>query len=314
MDESALWGALQRQISILQSLTDSLSGGVVMTDEWGNFLLWNAAAERILDLKPVEFSPEQWSSQYGLCLPDKVSPFPPHQLPRVRALRGEVAADVEVFMRYSRQAGGAHLVMSARPFYLEGEFRGAIVALSDDTSHKKNAEILAALCFDLQCKEEMFRTLVTNIPGAIYRADPVGQHRTRFITGRISDITGHAAEKFMREPEFFSSRIHPEDWEMVYRELEVAIREKRAYVMEYRMLHSDGGTRWVYDKGQAVCGEDGRLLWFDCVLFDVTGRKDAEGLALRKTAELVRSDTEREPLKLFAFIASHDLRDPLQKI
>lgn len=47
---------------------------------------------------------------------------------------------------------------------------------------------------------------------------------------------------------------------------------------------------------------------------DMTERKQAEEALLRKTAELARSNAEREQLELFASIASHDLQEPLQKI
>ncbi len=50
------------------------------------------------------------------------------------------------------------------------------------------------------------------------------------------------------------------------------------------------------------------------VASDIRERKQAEKAILEKTFELARSNAEREHLELFAYVASHDLREPLQKI
>ncbi len=47
---------------------------------------------------------------------------------------------------------------------------------------------------------------------------------------------------------------------------------------------------------------------------DITERKKAEKMILQKTADLVRSQSELDQLELFAFAATHDLREPLHKI
>ncbi len=47
---------------------------------------------------------------------------------------------------------------------------------------------------------------------------------------------------------------------------------------------------------------------------DMTEHKQAEQALLQRTEELARSKTELEQLELFAFVASHDLQEPLHKI
>ena len=87
---------LRGQAGVLESILESMSDGVVVADEKGRFLHFNAAARRIMHLGPQEGGPDLWNSQYGLYLPDQETPFPTDQIPLVRAMRGEeVASDAD---------------------------------------------------------------------------------------------------------------------------------------------------------------------------------------------------------------------------
>jgi PAS domain S-box-containing protein len=55
--------------------------------------------------------------------------------------------------------------------------------------------------------------------------------------------------------------------------------------IEYRILHAGGETRWVNERGSGIFTGDGRLLWIDGVIFDVTDRRRA-GKDARRAAEL----------------------------
>src|SRR5438094_10448114 len=81
-----------RQHRILLAILRSMSAGVVVAHRSGKFLLFNPEAERIFGFGATRTSPAEWAQCYGCYLPDRVTPYPPDQLPLVRAIRGE---DVE---------------------------------------------------------------------------------------------------------------------------------------------------------------------------------------------------------------------------
>jgi PAS domain-containing protein len=89
---------LARTNEILQSILSSMADAVIVADKYGNFLLFNPAAERMFGKAASQTSPNDWSHQYGLYLPDKVTPFPPDQSPLTRSIRGEEVDNVEVFV------------------------------------------------------------------------------------------------------------------------------------------------------------------------------------------------------------------------
>ncbi|MFA5093237.1 MAG: PAS domain S-box protein [Candidatus Omnitrophota bacterium] len=121
--------------------------------------------------------------------------------------------------------------------------------------------------------EDRFRTLVSNVPGAIYRCKNDLGWSMEFISYAIRDISGYPASDFINNKvRTYESIIYEADRQMVRDVVESSILKSQPYSVEYRIIHSDGSLRWVSERGQAVFGE-GRLLWLDGAIFDYTEHK-----------------------------------------
>jgi PAS domain S-box-containing protein len=128
--------ALEAQTLTLQSVLDGMAEGLVATDEQGKFVLWNAAAKKIVGLGPADVQSQDWTEHYGLFLPDTVTPFPPEQNPLARALRGE-AGTAEMFVRNGELREGVWIEASASPLKdNDGGLHGGVVAFRDVTQQK----------------------------------------------------------------------------------------------------------------------------------------------------------------------------------
>lgn len=138
----------------------------------------------------------------------------------------------------------------------------------------------------LQESEKRFRTLVSNIPGAVYRLVFDSGWKIQFISNAIAEISGYPATDFIDNRVLvFESIIHPEDAAMAAEIIEKGIIKKRDYLIEYRIIRADESVRWVSEKGQGIFNENGDLLWLDGVIFDITKRKLAEA-ELHQTLQL----------------------------
>jgi len=140
-----------------------------------------------------------------------------------------------------------------------------------DITERKHAEAA------LREREQRFRSLLTNISGAVYRCKNDPQWTMEFISDAIKDITGYTADDFIDSKTLsFDSIILPEDSAMIEQMVERAIQHRQPYVLEYRINHADGQVRWVYEKGQAIVDAQGAVVCLDGVIVDITERTQKE--------------------------------------
>jgi PAS domain S-box-containing protein len=175
-------------------------------------------------------------------------------------------------------------------FYQEG----LIYAVARDITERKLSEAA------LQSSEARFRTLVSNIPGAVYRCKCDADWAMEFLSQEIERISGYPASDFIANyKRNLNSILHPEDVESVECAIQEALGTKQLFSLEYRILHKNGSIRWVYEKGQGIFTTQGELICLDGVIFDITERKQAEA-ELHRTQQFLNSLLDNLPVGVFA--------------
>jgi len=112
--------ALRRSDETYSSLFTILTTGVVLTDDAGQIVDANPAAERILGLTKSETLTRAYDAPAWSIIRPDATPMPPAEYPSVRAMReGRVVENVE--MGVVRPDGGvAWMLTSARPISVTG--------------------------------------------------------------------------------------------------------------------------------------------------------------------------------------------------
>lgn len=127
---------------------------------------------------------------------------------------------------------------------------------------------------DIGQREERFRTIVTQVPGAVFRYRPDGP--IDFVSEAIEDIAGYTAQQFMRgNTHAWVDLICPEDRRNHRRAVRQAVAEVQPYALEYRIIDANGIERWVAENGQPQAGEHG-VVWVDGIIADISQRKHHE--------------------------------------
>lgn len=132
-----------------------------------------------------------------------------------------------------------------------------------------------------QAKEERYRSLVSNLPGAVYRYwSNLSNNYYAFevISPEIERITGYAAHEFLRNPHLYQNLIVEDDRTIIEQAIARAVALQEPFAVEYQIQDALGNLRWVQDRARCVVNESGTLQWIDGVLLDVTEQKQAEEL------------------------------------
>ena len=128
----------------------------------------------------------------------------------------------------------------------------------------------------------MLKTLLANVDGMVYRRRLDPAWTLEFVSEGCLRVTGFPpADILFNQRIIYDELTLPDDRLWVREAIRCAVAEFRSFDLEYRIVHADGCTRWVWERGTGVTDADGRPIALEGFIQDITKRKNAE-TALRE--------------------------------
>jgi len=132
-----------------------------------------------------------------------------------------------------------------------------------------------------------------------------------FFNQTCTDIFGHLLDEIGTSAGVWRNLIHPDDKQRLFRAWNEHLEgPAERFEAEYRIKNKPDEWKWLLARGKVVQRRrDGKPLRISGIIFDITDRKCGYEKMLRaETEALERSNKDLEE---FAYLAAHDLREPL---
>ncbi len=225
----------------------------------------------------------------------------------------ELIADAQAVLRslvpVEREVGkrdGGWFLARLLPYRTTDDRIGGVVLTFVDITERKKAEDTALAA------ETQFRSFVAVTTDAVYKMCP------HWIEMRHLEGKQFLADTQKPNRSWLETYIPPEDHPPVLAAIQEAIRDKRPFELEHRVVRADGTPGWTFSRAIPLLDAQGEIREWIGAASDITARKHAEEAAQTALCEAEQARGEAEAANQskdqFLAVLSHELRTPLTPV
>jgi PAS domain S-box-containing protein len=183
--------------------------------------------------------------------------------------------------------------------------REIAIILKDVTEKIEAQKALVKSIIERKATEEKFQIISDRLSMAV-KAGKIGIWEWIPDTNHVfwdettENIYGYKSGTFPQTLDALNDGIHPEDHVHLWSTIAQALKEKKSYRIDHRIIKKNGAKRWVQESGMAFYDDEGNAYHMMGTVMDITDRIEAETdqKFLSEASELLNDSLDyREILK-----------------
>jgi PAS domain S-box-containing protein len=249
-------GERRRDASELDAVRGDPSEAIVGLDLSGNILSWDRGAERVYGHTAEDVA----GRDVTLLSPEDEGRHILDALERVA--KGERVE--RSHLRHARENGEEVVVsMSLAPVADERETVAACAVLSDSAERLHEAE-------------SKYRALAEALPLVTLVSAPNDRNSIAYVSPQVETLLGYSPAELQGDPQLYAKLLHPDDRDEVLAGAKLQSTGAAPRKAEYRLLARGGSVVWVREEVTTIRGPEGKPLYTQTLLIDISERKRAE--------------------------------------
>jgi PAS domain S-box-containing protein len=162
----------------------------------------------------------------------------------------------------------------------------------------------------LKKSKNSLTTLISNLTGMVYHRKNDKDWAFSFASNGSIELTGYKPEDFTEGVITFNEIICPEDRARVWDEIQQSLEIQKPYMLNYKIITSNGKLRNVKEKGRGIWLENGKLEGLQGFIMDVTDEVATQEALIKTREQIAHSDKLTTLGKLVGSVA-HEFNNPL---
>ena len=128
----------------------------------------------------------------------------------------------------------------------------------------------------LEESERMLSTLISNLPGMVYRARNEPDWPMEFVSDGADDLVGYSAEALESGAVSWESLICDDETDRLWTRVQTCIDAGEPFEVSYRARTAEGEIRWFWERGRVVGETDDGVEILEGFITDITARRQRE--------------------------------------